>query len=458
MSKDSLIPNSKIFFFSGPVVKGKFASSFLQLFSILGLASVTIFFVANAYIQKALTSHSENMPVQSELELAQASQGYVLQASTIQTANPNASEDSKRLLNWISNLPNRTDTRVISGQHAGSSSFERQYQTHIVDLSVRTGKYVGLMGLDLAWMDRNHATDWPEALPIIIDYWNQKGLISISWEAPNPAGSGIVNMAQLTTPGNATYNRWMTELEDTARKLAELQTAGVVVLWRPLLEMNLSRSSHWWCQASQQDFVNVWRHMFDFFTKDKELNNLLWVYSPATSSSSTTYYYPGGQYVDIVGQTFYIQNNPLSGIGNRGYNALTALGKPYALSEFGPGTGSTPPAIKTFNYQTLINGIKEYCPKTTYFMSWYEERAIYNQNNASGLLNDSWIITREEVDWKPTENVIFYDINNDSRLDILDLTYFLQNWGTPTPSRLDFNNDKIINSADYKILVNTLSL
>jgi len=46
--------------------------------------------------------------------------------------------------------------------------------------------------------------------------------------------------------------------------------------------------------------------MFDYFTKDKHLHNLLWVYgASSTGNAPPDLYYPGDSYCDIVGLDCY---------------------------------------------------------------------------------------------------------------------------------------------------------
>jgi len=46
----------------------------------------------------------------------------------------------------------------------------------------------------------------------------------------------------------------------------------VVVLWRPFHEMN--GDWFWWGGKDPDVFIQIWRHMFDYFTKTKDLDNL----------------------------------------------------------------------------------------------------------------------------------------------------------------------------------------
>ena len=94
----------------------------------------------------------------------------------------------------------------------------------------------------------------------------------------------------------------MEELDTLAAGLKQLQDAGVVVLWRPFHEMN--GDWFWWGGKNPEAFINVWRHMFDYFTKTRGLNNLLWVYGP-NHGKKTAAYYAGDGYTDVVGLDAY---------------------------------------------------------------------------------------------------------------------------------------------------------
>ena len=144
---------------------------------------------------------------------------------------------------------------------------------------------------------------------LAIDYSRKGGLVTISahlYNPANPQGGGLrdqgVDLEPIITPGNETYTRWMKELDTLADGLKELQDADVVVLWRPFHEMN--GGWFWWGAKDPAVFIRVWRHMFDYFTKTKGLNNLLWVYGP-NHGSKTAAYYAGDQYVDLIGLDAY---------------------------------------------------------------------------------------------------------------------------------------------------------
>ena len=42
----------------------------------------------------------------------------------------------------------------------------------------------------------------------------------------------------------------------------------------------------WWGGKDPAVFIKLWRHMFEYFTKTKDLDNLLWVYGPNHGSKN----------------------------------------------------------------------------------------------------------------------------------------------------------------------------
>ena len=95
-------------------------------------------------------------------------------------------------------------------------------------------------------------------------------------------------------------NRFMkSDLEKITPYLLQLQQAGIPVLWRPLHEA--AGKWFWWGNGSAASYVKLWRTMYDFF-KQKGINNLIWVW---TSEGNDAAWYPGDEYVDIIGSDVY---------------------------------------------------------------------------------------------------------------------------------------------------------
>jgi mannan endo-1,4-beta-mannosidase len=182
----------------------------------------------------------------------------------------------------------------------------------------------------------------------------------------------------------------MRELDRLADGLQELKNAGVVVLWRPFHEMN--GDWFWWCGKEPDSFIRVWRHMFDYFTKTKGLDNLLWVYAP-NHGDKTAAYYPGDDYVDLIGldaYTDFIDTNHI-----RGYPEIARLNKPFGFTEFGPHAPSNPPG--DYDYLRFLKGVQQSFPRTVFFMSWNAKWSLASNTNVTEFLSSPWVVNREDL-------------------------------------------------------------
>ena len=126
------------------------------------------------------------------------------------------------------------------------------------------------------------------------------------------------------------------------------------------------------------------------------MNNLLWVFAP-NYGSNVTKYYPGADFTDIVGLDAYFDKPKTLNI--TGYAEMAALGKPFGLTEFG-GVPAAGGSNHVFDNQVIIKEIKAKYPKLSFFMTWHCPWSLYCQDNAGGLLNDAWVLTRDELNWK----------------------------------------------------------
>jgi beta-mannanase len=362
---------------------------------------------SSATVQSATPNASEDAKKKHSIFLPLLSRG-----NTSHPANPNASEDTRKVLSYIASLPDRPENRVISGQHVPNAwDYPTEYDKYLTSVRNETGEWIALVSGDYAW----GIWDDPGQNSTLIEHWNNGGLVTVSCHWYNPwTGNGlqwtggtytdrnIGDLSDLWTPGNAAYDMWHADMDRKAVWFGELEDAGVVVLFRLFHEMN-SHGFAWWSYRDRAKFITLWRYVFDYFTYTKGLNNLLWVYAPNAEHDWTEdaeYYYPGDSYVDIVGLDEYPWDGSLSRLPDQGYPELVALGKPFAITEFGPYGGAEQPSPDSYEYDDLIAHIKTYVPQTVYFLSWFGGWAIVNQRNARELLDDPWVITRDELDWR----------------------------------------------------------
>ena len=320
-------------------------------------------------------------------------------------ANPYASSAARDVLGYLGDLKNRSENRLLLGQDLGhGGAIVGGHNDYVVDLHNRTGKWAGLIGGDYG-LDSNHNVY--QTNQILIDHWQQGGLVTLSWHSDNPWSGGtswdtnnVENLWELLTPGNYAYDNWQNQLREMADALRPLRDAGVVVLWRPLHEMN--GDWFWWGQkrwaGHEAAYVALYQNMFNYLTYDQGLNNLLWVYSTGvTWDRSLLNYYPGSGYVDVAGIDVYDDNVDTWNSG-RDYQDLRSLGHPLGLTEFGPLISS---ANGSYDYRRLLNNITDKYPEFVFSHSWHNwanVKIAYADNPYSWeLLNDYRVVTRDEI-------------------------------------------------------------
>lgn len=313
-------------------------------------------------------------------------------------------ENAQKIHRWFEILPTKPDTKVVSGQHCGGGALSRDISKYLDDVHTDTGEWIGLVGFDFGWMDDQHATDWPDAKPLLIDLWNKKHLLTACWHMPNPHSGDYndltpVDFVNLITPDTPLNTAWMRQVREKADWLSELRDAGVVVIWRPFMEMNMRVG--WWKNQPHGAFIAAWRYMHNYMTTQRGLDNLIWLYSPGatTGGQDKLDYYPGASFVDMTGPSKYTGESPMSDLVYQGYPELLSLGHPFCLAECGPGTGSVPPSTFTYNYGRMIQDIRAHCPQAVYFMSWFKTYSMRYQLNARGCLKDRWTINRDGINW-----------------------------------------------------------
>ncbi len=226
-----------------------------------------------------------------------------------------------------------------------------------------TGKYPAIATFDyihLAWSPANWI-DYTHT-KVAEDWWNANGLIAAGWHWNVPATEADADLNHMTcTPGNGKQDgngNWTTtfrpknvtvegtwenkvakaDLEKIAGYLKLLQDKGIPVIWRPLheaagniYEYQGGTAWFWWGYDGAEAYKKLWRYMFDFF-KEKGLNNLIWVWTAQTKDEE---FYPGDDYVDIIGRDIYNQQKGSDNAAQYSTIVASYSNKMVALSECG---------------------------------------------------------------------------------------------------------------------------
>lgn len=302
---------------------------------------------------------------------------------------------------------------VGHGIHGGSG-----YLSHVERPAKQWGRMAALVGADYC-MNAERAPDLAAINKALIQHEKRGGLVTVSCHSWNPAHAGAASAANrkpnamdlrqvdlwgLMDPGTDAGKNWLRELDRIADGLKVLDRAGVKVLWRPFHEMN--GAGFWWCNVTsgppkwtprnpsdrKESFIALWRHMHDYFTRVRGLDNLTWVYSTEGSANrqyekqaagnahkAPLYYYPGDDVVDIVGVDYYGEESNVPGLAD-----LRTLGKPVALTEFGSGD-------PTVDYAARLGEIHRSNKGLVYALFWDQKWSLTAHPGAQKLFQEPWV-------------------------------------------------------------------
>jgi len=172
------------------------------------------------------------------------------------------------------------------------------------------------------------------------------------------------------------------DLDLAAGELEKLRAAGVPVLWRPLHEASnfAGRPGWFWWGADKDSYKALWAYMYDYFTNEKKLDNIIWVWNGQNAN-----WYPDPETVDIASYDCYEGNRETSGYMPNYentwqfyYDSLKtwAPNKMYALTE----NGAIPDP----------NAIIANKTNWLWFMTWDDHSAIAGKTDKNNHWTGEW--------------------------------------------------------------------
>lgn len=233
--------------------------------------------------------------------------------------NKNSTDITKSVKKYLADV---YGNKVITGQYCSSGT-----NTEINAIYMDTGRYSAMRCADLGIFteyydgsDKNSETEINTA----IDWWKNGGLVSYSWYwyAPTESDPHIFteitefditdavtdsDIALLDADSLNAYEQTgkissecydiIRDIDTVASKLKLLQAQDVPVIFRPLPEAG--NGWYWWGTDSES-YKWLYKLIYRRFTEYHQLNNLIWVWNGEGAD-----FYPGDDYVDIVGMDMY---------------------------------------------------------------------------------------------------------------------------------------------------------
>ncbi len=245
-----------------------------------------------------------------------------------------------------------------------------------------TGKWPALNFFDFIhlpfspsnWIDYSNITEvynWHKNGGIVgcMWHWNMPTNDGQDWTCTPGTGNKETgfDVRKIFEPESAEYKQMMNDIDKVASTLKKLKQRKIPVLWRPLHEAG---GQWFWWGLDAEACNELWRVMYKRF-HEAGLNNLIWVWTSAAAwnrpYSEGYKWYPGDEYVDIVGIDIY-NNSSASNIYSTCYKMLRKKSpdKLIALTECG--------SLAPISQQWKAGA------RWLYFAPWYD----YERTNNTG--------------------------------------------------------------------------
>jgi len=226
--------------------------------------------------------------------------------------------------------------------HSGAMSLNAKEEAEW--LFSQTGKYPALIGLDFMNHTRNYS--WYDKSVVVNEarnWYNRNGLVALCWHWRDPSRATEAfytsetqfDISRITETTSAEYQSMLSDIDIIAVFLKQLNNDKIPVLFRPLHEA--SGGWFWWGAKGPEPCKALWRLMYDRLVNHHGLKNLIWVWTTDAAANNLDWY-PGDEYVDILGADIYAADGDFSSQVLT-YNALKdKFGgrKLITLSENGP--------------------------------------------------------------------------------------------------------------------------
>lgn len=233
----------------------------------------------------------------------------------------NATPQTKALYR---NLMKLSKTHVMFG-HQDAVAYgvgRRDNINSYSDVRDITGAYPAVYGWDIGHIAYDNNVDSvPFDLMIkwIKEGYERGGVITISWHELSPRPHKPIwsrdPSPALVLPGGEMHEEFRERLlmvGNFFNQLRDSQGRPIPVIFRPWHEHN--GDWFWWCKhnATEQEYIDLWRYTVHFLRDSLQINHLLYAISPDRSRMATAhdpkdflYGWPGDEYVDIIGLDNY---------------------------------------------------------------------------------------------------------------------------------------------------------
>ncbi len=240
---------------------------------------------------------------------------------TMLTYDPSRSLEASSLLSWMTE---NTGKKMLSSTIANVNWNNNEANW----VNYHTGRYPAINCYDFIHFIYSEAGGWIDYSDLTpVNTWvNGGGIVSAMWHWGMLCNDGVsysctpgtedgetsFNPGDIFYPESEGYQKMIEDIDQISEWLLPIQRMGQPVIWRPLHEAQGNWSEEypgvgwhtawmWWGIDGPESFKELWHVMYDRMVNYHGLDNLIWVFTAGDSEQ----WYPGDDYVDIVGYDFY---------------------------------------------------------------------------------------------------------------------------------------------------------
>ncbi len=222
---------------------------------------------------------------------------------------------------------------------AFSQSLESQTREEVLSYLKNLGNGSWLFGQMATWVhdedpDMDHSSNWLRKIydhtgrfpgygcitydfdddPFSDSAWNEgvkkmyeKGIIPGVYNFfANPMGGSwrdtVVIGPIFDTGNNPVKSNFYAQLDRMAANIKWLKDNGITIIYTPFVELN--DRNKWHAREGSTNAIKLYRLVHDHFTS-KGLDNIIWAYHTTQGEGALQEYYPGDEYVDVLGKSAY---------------------------------------------------------------------------------------------------------------------------------------------------------
>jgi len=231
---------------------------------------------------------------------------------------PSDKKSTKETVDLFSTMNTRMEKGIMLGHQDDLAYGNKWYGVPgRSDVKAVCGDYPAVFGWDLGNIetDSTYNTDSISfsKLRAYIKLVNKiKGISILKWSAHNPAINNIgiqsdsysVRMILQNKSVREKYVTYLDKIANFFKTLKDNDGNYIPIVFQPFNEYN-TPGKYWWSadQCTLTDYKKIWAFTVDYLRNSKNVHHVLYLYSVQadTTVNSFSNYYPGNEYVDLVG-------------------------------------------------------------------------------------------------------------------------------------------------------------